>query len=96
MKDIQTIDTGVVTEFVMRLCRNPLSFETAQFIADRALFILEREYGDSFGWVLMLIVSVLKNEDFDIVLLHQEEYPDVKKLVGVIREELVFNELKIT
>lgn len=90
------MDTSIISNFVIRLCRTPISMESADFIRDQALAHLEEEYGDVFKWVLMLMVSVLNNEDFDILLLHQEDYPDIRKLVTAIREELIFNGLKAT
>ena len=93
---MQELDTKIVEQFVMRLRRSPISPEVAEYIANRSLRMLEIEVGDSFRWVMTLIVNSLKVHDFDFILLHQEEFPDVKRFIDLIREELIFSELKIT
>lgn len=90
------LDTTIVNSFIQRLCRIELSAETTEFIKGEVLERLRDLHGENYQWVLLSIVVALKNTEFGVILLHQDEYPDVREFVRIIRDELIFNELKIT
>ncbi len=85
-----------VIKFINRLSRYGLSDESCSFILNETEPEMREVYGENYNWVMLLISSILKNENHDEVLLNQDLFPDVKTFIAVVRKIMLSLDIKIS
>ncbi len=85
-----------VIKFINRRSRYGLSDESCSFILNETEPEMREVYGENYNWVMLLISSILKNENHDEVLLNQDLFPDVKTFIGVVRKIMLSLDIKIS
>jgi hypothetical protein len=79
----------LVVSFVDRLCRQEITPASAEWIAEQALDSFLLEYDEDLRQFMpVALIATLRSLPFDELLLNQDEHPDLKLFIQIVRTEL--------
>lgn len=79
----------LLSSFVVRLCRQFITPPSAEWVAQQALESFLLEYDEDLRHFMpVALIATLRSLPFDELLLNQDEHPDLKLFIQIVRTEL--------